>query len=270
MFICGGLIFFSASGVLAPVEGVAAVPLQWLSGVFNRLALSLTGGVTDLAELQYLQERNAQLEETIAQFQQELAELRELSSDYRRLTELLNYTTSTADVETITADVIAVDQNAFLRTIIINRGVRDGGAVGMPVVTGQGLVGRIVQVSANAAQVLLITDQSSRVSARLQTSRAEGSVWGQLSGSLLVRFIPLNAQVEEGDLIITSGLGGNFPPDIVIGQVVNVTRTDLDQEAEVRSLVNFDTLEFVLVITDFQPVDISIFQQPENPTTPGS
>jgi len=262
VFICSGLIFFSAGGVLAPIEGIVAVPLQWLSGIFNNIALSLTGGVSDLAELQYLQERNAQLEETLAQFQSELAELREIASDYRRLTELLDYTAAVpSEQEHITADVIAIDQNAFLRTIVINRGARDGVAIGMPVTTGQGLVGRITQVSANAAQVLLITDQSSYVSARLQTSRAEGSIQGQLSGSLVMNFIPLNTQVSEGDLVITSGLGGNFPPDIVIGQVVSTNRTDLDQEAEVRSLVNFDTLEIVLVITSFQPVDISIFQQ---------
>jgi rod shape-determining protein MreC len=264
MLLCGGLIFLSASGVITPLQGIVATPLQWVSGIFNNIALSLTGGVSDLAELQYLQDRNAQLEDTLAQFQSELAELRELSSDYRRLTDLLNYTTTApSDQEHITADVIAVDQNAFLRTIIINRGARDGLIVGMPVATGQGLVGRISQVSANASQVLLITDQSSFVSARLQTSRAEGTVEGQLSGSLQMILIALNSQVEEGDLVITSGLGGNFPTDVVIGQVVSVSRTDLDQQAEVRSLVNFDTLEVVLVITSFQPVDISIFEQPD-------
>jgi rod shape-determining protein MreC len=264
MFLCGGLIFLSASGVIAPLEGIVATPLQWMSGILNDVALSLTGGVTDLAQLQSLQERNAQLEETLAQFQSELAELRELSSDYRRLTDLLNYTnTAPSEQEYVTADVIAIDQNAFLRTIIINRGVRDGLVVGMPVVTGQGLVGRILEISANASQVLLITDQSSFVSARLQTTRAEGTVEGQLSGSLQMSLITLNTEVAEGDLVITSGLGGNFPTDIVIGQVVSVSRTDLDQQAEVRSLVNFDTLEVVLVITSFQPVDISVFQQPE-------
>jgi rod shape-determining protein MreC len=264
LLLCGGLIFLSASGILAPVEGVAAAPLQWLAGIFNRAALSITGGVTDLAELRSLRQRNAELEERLADFQSELVELREIASDYRRLVELLDYTTTRENEEFVTADVIAVDQNAFLRTVIINRGARDGLALGMPVVTGQGLIGRISQVSANAAQVLLITDQSSFISARLQTARAEGSVQGQLSGSLLMNFITLNTTIQEGDLVLTSGLGGNLPPDLVIGQVVSVRQTDLDQEVEVRSLVDFDTLEFVLVITSFEPIDISVFeQQPE-------
>ncbi|NWF68221.1 MAG: rod shape-determining protein MreC [Chloroflexi bacterium] len=270
LFLCGGLIFLSSAGVLAPLEGLTAAPLQWASGIINNLTLRLVSGVSDVAELQTLRQRNAELEEALAQFQSELVELREIASDYRRLSELLDYTTATTEQEFVTADVIAVDQSAFLRTIIINRGARDGIAIGMPVVTGQGLVGRVLQVSANAARVLLVTDQSSFVSARLQTSRAEGSVNGRLSGSLLMQFIALNAGVQEGDLVITSGLGGNFPPDIVIGQVVSSRQTNLYQEAEVRSLVSFDTLEFVLVITSFQPVDLSVFEaEPASPTTAG-
>jgi rod shape-determining protein MreC len=135
----------------------------------------------------------------------------------------------------------------------------------MPVVTRQGLVGRIVQVSASAARVLLVTDPSSAVSARLQTTRVEGSVIGQLSGTLRMTFIPLGQTIQEGDLVITSGLGGNFPPDIVIGQVTSIRQFEFElyQEAEIRSLNNFDTLEFVLVITNFQPVDLSVFEQNE-------
>lgn len=263
MFLCAGLIVTSQVGLLAPIEGIAAVPLNILSGIFNRIALSLTNGAEDFAELQSLRERNADLEEALAQFQAELVELREIASDYQRLAELLDYTTTVSNQEFLAADVINVDTSGFLRTITINRGTRDGVAIGMPVVTRQGLVGRILEVSANAARVLLVTDPSSAVSARLQTTRVEGSVVGQLSGNLRMTFIPIGQAIQEGDLVITSGLGGNFPPDIVIGQVTSIRQFEFElyQEAEVRSLNNFDTLEIVLVITNFQPVDLSIFEQ---------
>jgi rod shape-determining protein MreC len=265
MFLCAGLIVTSQAGLLAPVEGIAAVPLNILSGIFNRIALSITNGAEDLTELQTLRERNADLEEALAQFQAELVELREIASDYQRLAELLDYTTTVTNQEFLAADVINVDTSSFLRTITINRGTRDGLAVGMPVVTRQGLVGRIVKVSANAARVLLVTDPSSAVSARLQTTRVEGSVVGQLSGALRMTLIPLGQTIQEGDLVITSGLGANFPPDIVIGQVTSIRQFEFElyQEAEIRSLNNFDTLEIVLVITSFQPVDLSIFEQDE-------
>lgn len=263
LMLCVGLIAASRAGVLAPIEGVIAAPLNAITGVLNRVALSLSNAAQDIAEIQSLRQRNADLEEALAQFQSELVELREISSDYQRLAGLLDYTTRAQNQQFVAADVVGVDQSSFLRTITINRGARDGITIGMPVVTGQGLVGRVMDVTANASRVLLITDQSSAISARLQTSRVEGSVIGLTSGGLRMTFIPLNATVQEGDLVLTSGLGGNFPPDIVIGQVTSVRELqfELYQEAEVRSLINFDTLEFVLVITSFQPVDVSTFEQ---------
>jgi rod shape-determining protein MreC len=263
MFVCAGLIVTSQSGLLSPVEGIAAVPLNILSAILNRIALGITNGAEDLTELQSLRERNADLEEALAQFQAELVELREVASDYQRLAELLDYTTTIRNQEYLAADVISVDSSSFLRTVSINRGTRDGLSVGMPVVTRQGLVGRVVAVSANAARVLLVTDPSSAVSARLQTTRVEGSVVGQLAGTLRMTFIPLGQAIQQGDLVITSGLGGNFPPDIVIGQVTSIRQFEFElyQEAEIRSLNNFDSLEIVLVITNFEPVDLSIFEQ---------
>ncbi len=263
LIIAAGLILGSQLGVFRSVEGIASVPLNFVSGVFNRITFALSGSVGNLADIETLQKRNADLEEALVQFQSELVDLREIASDYQRLADLLDYTSTTQNEEFVTANVIAnADPNSFLRTIVIDRGVRDGIAVGMPVVTKQGLVGRIYKVTANASQVLLLTDPSSSISGRLQTTRAEGSVSGELSGDLRMTLIPLNESVQEGDLVITSGLGGNLPPDIVVGQVTSVQRSEFElyQQAVVRSLNNFDTLEIVLVVTNFQPVDLSVFE----------
>jgi rod shape-determining protein MreC len=268
LLICASLILASRSGLLAPVEGLLATPLNALSGFFNRIALSVSQSINRPADIESLRKRNAELEEALAKTQSELIELREIASDYQRLSDLLRYTAGVRNQQFIAAEVIGQDENPQLRTIAINRGARDGLSVGMPVVTRQGLVGRVLNVSANAARVLLVTDPSSAVSARLQTTRAEGSVLGQLSGNLRMTFIPLNATVQEGDLVITSGLGGNFPSGLVIGQVTSKNQLDARgfQEAELRSLNNFDTLEIVLVITNFQPADLSVFEN----TTPGA
>jgi len=263
LLVAIGLIVASQTGLLSPFEEVLAVPLNAISGVFNRFALAVNDYTTRFNDVQTLQARIADLEEALALYQTELVEAREIVSDYERLTSLLDYRNSVLDQETITADVIGVDVGGGLRTIAINRGTRDGIAVGMPVVTGQGLVGRVIQISANAARVMLVTEPTSAVSARLQTTRVEGSVVGLASGNLLMELIPLDSSVREGDLVMTSGLGGNFPPDVVIGQVTSVRPSErgLYQEAQVRSLVNFDTLEFVLVVTDFQPIDLSVFEE---------
>ena len=266
LLFCLGLMILSQTGLLSPLEDLASIPLNIISGALNNMTLSVVGGVTDLAELRELRQRNADLEEALAQFQTELVELREIASDYERLTELLNYTTTTTSQAFVTADVINVDQTGLRRTITINQGARDGVEIGMPVVTGQGLIGRIMDVSANAARVLLITDRDSAVSARLQSSRVQGSVRGQLSGNLRMTMIPLGDVIQVGDLVMTSGLGGNFPPDIVIGVVTSIRQFEFElfQEAEVTSLNNFDTLEFVLVMTSFEPIDIGVFDQVED------
>jgi rod shape-determining protein MreC len=262
IIIALGLIIASRAGVLTPIENILATPLNAIGGFFNRIALSLSLGVGDLADIQSLQQRNAELEEALARFQAELVELREVNNDYQRLAEILEYTTNIANQEFVTADVIGVDQSSTLRTISVNRGTRDGIAVGMPVITPQGLVGRVTEVSANASRVRLITDLSSFVSARLLGTRAQGTVQGQVSGNLIMTYIPLGEGVRVGDIVQTSGLGGNFPPDLPIGQVTSVDQTELYQEAQIRSLISFDTLEIVLIITNFQPIDLSVFNQP--------
>ncbi|MCK6579156.1 MAG: rod shape-determining protein MreC [Anaerolineae bacterium] len=263
LLIAGGLILASAAGLLSPFEGIASAPLETVSGFFARFGRALNDNITRFNDMQALQQRIADLETALALYQEELVELREKASDYDRLTSLLDYVQTARNQEFVTADVIGNDQTALLRTIIINRGTRDGIAAGMPVVTGQGLVGRVIQVSANASRVLLISDPSSSVSARLQNTRDEGAVVGQTSGTLLMEFIPLDSQLRDGELVITSGLGGNFPPDLVLGQVTNVrlAPSGLYQIAQMRSLVSLDTLEFVLVITDFQPVDLGAFEE---------
>ena len=133
--------------------------------------------------------------------------MREIASDYDRLAGLLNYTTSAENQEFVTADVIGRDQNAVIRSIIINRGSRDGIAIGMPVVTELGLVGRVIRVSADASQVQLITDENSAVSARLQTTRDEGSVIGQLSGGLRLTFVNLDSNIIERRFGLYIGVG---------------------------------------------------------------
>jgi rod shape-determining protein MreC len=261
VLVCIVLIFFSSTGELAWLEDVLAQPLNALSGLVSgggRTVESLTTGRRTYEELEtYV----ASLETQLARITGELVSLREIGADYQRLADLANYVSQAQNQEVLAADVIARDTVSSLRTIVVNRGARDGVRVGAPVVTGQGLVGRVMNVSANAARVQLITSEFSSVSARSQTNRVEGAVIGLASGALRMTLLPQGAQVQVGDLILTSGLGGNLPPDIVIGQVTSTRQfqSDIEQSAEVRSFIDFDRLEIVLIVTSFDPVDLSVF-----------
>jgi rod shape-determining protein MreC len=152
--------------------------------------------------------------------------------------------------------------------VIINRGSDDGLRRGMTVVTQQGLVGRISRVTAASANVQLITDPSMSINVRLQPSRDRAVLSGTITGDLILGFIPQEANVNPGDLVLTSGFGGNYPPNILIGQVTSLRSQDYDlfQSGSVQPVVDFEQLEIVLIITNFQPIDLGpLLPPPEEP-----
>lgn len=256
------LIVLSANGVLSPLESIISFPLSLISGLMNQIALQLSGDINDLTELRYLRQRVDDLEELVGQYQTEQIDSRELQLDFELLANLMNYSQVNETNRYLPSEIIANEASGLFEGIIINRGSRDGVAVGMPVVTELGLVGRIIDVRANVALVLLITDSNSSVSARLQSTRAQGSVQGTAGNQLRMTFIPLNTPIQINEVILTSGLGGNFPAGLIIGRVESVRQFEFElfQEAEISSLIDFDSLEFVLVVTSFQPVDLSDFE----------
>ena len=216
----------------------------------------------DVARLSQL---NDQYEAEIARLQSQIIELQQQNSELEVLSALLDFARTHAENEYITAAVIGRDVSPFLHYIIINRGSDDGLRRGMPVVSSQGLVGRVAAVTADGARVQLITDPGTAINVRIQPSGAEGSLAGSITGDITVENIPQDAAIQTGDLVLTSGLGGNFPPDMLIGQVSGVRQrpVELFQAANIEPVVDFSQLEIVLVIVNFRPVNIG----PLIPTT---
>ncbi|MEZ4636135.1 MAG: rod shape-determining protein MreC [Caldilineaceae bacterium] len=158
---------------------------------------------------------------------------------------------------------------------MLDLGRQHGIAVGMPVVNDQGLVGRISEVNESTSKVLLITDADSTVNAILQSSRLTGVITGRPGEDPVMGFIPQGSEVSVGEIVLTSGMGGNFPKGIPIGQVTEVRQRDFDvfQEATIRPTVDFGRLELVMIITNFDPLEIVeefdiIPQFPANVTPP--
>jgi rod shape-determining protein MreC len=218
------LIILSLIGMLAPAESAGRVPLTFLEDFFGGASTSFEGTASELAEIRGLRVRNAELEQALIDLQSEVAELREYRSDYDRLAELLNYTTR-EDWNYVAADVIGRDTTG-VQAVHIDRGTRDGVEVGDPVVSQAGLVGRVTEVSATGAEVLLITDPASSVNARVQSSRDNGLVQGTISGDLILAFLDTEAEVLPGDLVVSSGETQAFPADLILGQVTSVSLTD--------------------------------------------
>ncbi len=185
--------------------------------------------------------------------QGELDALEELRLANERLRELLEFR-ETAGVEAIPARVVAEDATSWFRTVVIDKGTRDGLAEGMAVVVPAGVVGRVLKVSAGEARVLLITDASSAAAALVQRTRTRGVCRGRGEG-LTLEFALRQEDIQVGDRIITSGMGGVFPKGLLIGSVVKVERGDygLFQAVEITPAADFSRLEEVLVLVREAP-----------------
>jgi rod shape-determining protein MreC len=206
-----------------------------------------------------LRQRNAELEGEVAELQAQVIQLQQEVGETQILAALVDFIRVRPENRYRAAAVIGRDPSPFLHYIIINLGSNEGILRGMPVVTDQGLIGRVDAVIADAARVQLITDPGSSINVRLQNAKTEASLVGSVTGDVTLQLIPQDINVQSGDLVLTSGLGGGYPPDLIIGQVVNVRSRDFDlfQQATVQPVVDFNRLEIVLVIVNFKPVDIS-------------
>jgi rod shape-determining protein MreC len=237
-----------------------AAPLQ-------EVLASVTRGVTDLREffvdVEECRAENEDLQLMVDQLIIENVRLREAEIENVNLRAQLNFKQANPSFELLSAQVIGRDPSNLAGYLIIDRGREEGVAVGMPVLTDRGLVGRVTETAPHSSKVLLITDPSSSANALIQESRATGVVQGSVAQGLVMRYIQQTEEVEPGDLVLTSGLGGNFPTRLIIGQVTSVVKKDVElfQEAEIRPSVDFGRLEMVMVLTSFQPIEFEAEQQ---------
>ena len=249
------------AGLLQPVEDLLlriTAPIQEsISGISTRLDKV----VQTARDLRELRQRNEELEAENAALLLDNVRLREIETEAALLRDLLNFTQPNPSYEIKGAHVvgrtIGQDPSNLQRYITLDVGRESGIERNMPVITGRGLVGRISEVGETWSRVLLIIDPQSTVNALTQSTRASGAVQGQADGSLVMRTIPQGDAVSVGDTVFTSGLGGNFPRQLLIGQIIEAERKDYElyQSAVVQPTVDFDHLEVVLIITDFEPIE---------------
>jgi len=254
-----GLVLLALGGYLAPISRIALNPFiavqSWIATRYQAVQ-EFIRAPQDTARLR---QRNSELEAEVAQLQSQIIDLQQQLAGTNVLSALVDFARANPENRYQAAAVISRDPNPFLHYVIINRGSDDGLRRGMPVVTQQGLIGRIVAVTALAARVQLITDPASTVNVRLDPSQAQAVLLGQITGDVVLEMIPQDAKVQPGDLVLTSGLGGGYPPNILVGQVASIRSQDQDifQTASVQSVVDFSQVEIVLVITNFKPIDIN-------------
>jgi rod shape-determining protein MreC len=252
------LLVLSLSGFLASLQGLALRPVAAAQEWIAVRATTLRNLLAAPGDVVTLRQQNSELQAEVARLQREVITLREQAAEAEILGGLLNYARSKPESRYLAANVIGRDVSPYLRSIWIGSGTDNGIARGMPVVTERGLVGRVVEAFPTAARVQLITDPQAAVNVRLQDSRAEGVTVAQPNGELWMDQINQGVEVAVGALVLTSGLGGGYPPDVIVGQVASVRTRDYElfQQAVLQPGVDFENLEIVLVITSFQPLPV--------------
>ncbi len=247
------LLFFQELGWLQPVESILAVPLTPLQRLVADLGRNALDAVGFLREIRNLQEEVRRLRAQVEDLQTENTRLRELAAENAELKTLLGIVQESPQTTFVAATVIGYETDPYLRYLILDVGTRHGVREGMPVITrGSALVGRIAAADLNRSRVRLLTDTGSQVGALLGTTRASGIVIGQPDGSLLLDFVLPDEEIRPGDVVLTSGVGGQIPRALVIGQIAEVVGSgEPFRRARIRPAVDPRRLTYVLVITSF-------------------
>ena len=202
-----------------------------------------------LSEINKLKEQNQKLTEKLTASQIDKNDLVELKLENETLKKQLGFIETHKDRELVPAKIIGRDPVSYLGYIIIDKGTSDGIMTGMAVITDGALVGKVTDAQIGSATVTLITSKKSLVQAMLQTSRVQGILRGGMSGIVLDN-IPQDIEAKNGEMVITSGLGGDIEQGIMIGTISGTesSKAEIFKTLSIQPIVDFTKLELVFVL----------------------
>ncbi len=259
-------IVLSESRTLDPVQNlsltVAAPPEDGLRELADPIADFFEG----LFNRGDLKRENERLRQEVERLQAQVAAAKDAERRMQELEEALDVKESRPDDEFVVGDIIAQDPSGVKRALAIDRGSKDGLDEGMVVLSRSGsLVGTVSRVYEDFAWLRLITDPNSAVNIVVLAdgdeggTEARGVAGGDLSGRLSLEMVPAEASLTEGDLVTTSGLGGNYPRALLVGSVRSVEDRPqaLFKKATVEPAADLSALDTVMVIISFLPARLA-------------
>ena len=233
----------AANQIRGVVIGIASPMLDALSRPVESVNQVIQEGTSFLS----LREENRRLLEAVDRGKRWELSARQLEQENAQLRALLKLK-SVPSPAFVSARVIGDSGSAYVRTLLVNAGANDGVAQGQAAVTGDGLVGRIVEVGRRAARVLLITDLNSRVPVIIENTRQPAVLAGDNGPTATLAFLPRDAEVEVGARIVTSGHGSVLPPGLPVGVVTSV----VGALVRVQPIADLRRVEYVRLL-DWQP-----------------
>ncbi len=232
------------------VKKIALETVAPVYKIFNGSIQGVQHAWRDYFLLVGIQEENQTLKKKINELKAVIVSYREGYLEAQRLKKLLSIT-DRYQYHFTAVRVIGREQATLSRTVLINKGSSDGLKNGMPVMAYPGLIGRLIDVSRNVSRVLLFIDENSHVDAIVQRNRIQGIISGAGFRGMTLKYIPKTQDVQKGDVIISSGMGGIFPKGWLIGQVISVDRQSdgLFLKIDVAPFVDLSKLEELLILS---------------------
>ncbi|MDQ4082146.1 MAG: rod shape-determining protein MreC [Actinomycetota bacterium] len=251
----------SSGGVLHGAQRIGASVLTPFGVAAERVARPFRDAYGWTSDLIAAKGENARLREEIETLRRQAIENETAAQENAQLKNLLKYIEGPrfpADYDPVVTRIVVQPQNVFRQEVVVAAGSSDGVRVDDPVVTNEGLVGTIAEVTPNAAKVRLLTDQQSAASAVVLETQADGIVLhGPSDDSLVLDRVPKDEQVEQGDIVVTAGsrvgrFESLFPRGIPICAVTAVSQRDVDfyKRIQCTPLVDFDSLHEIIVLVE--------------------
>lgn len=247
------------TGVLNPFQGAFLKVTSPIDGAFTSVFRPVATFLSDAGSLNDLRDENARLRVENEDLKNKIVSLQQDAERVKELEEALKITQGAGGDTRLAASIVHRDSSAFSDVVSINRGSSSGVKPGMVVLSAQGsLIGTVTKAFDDQSFVRLITDSKSKVNAQVFESKAEGSLRGNPGRTLTLDLA--QADIKVGDRVVTSGLGGNYPPGVPIGVVSEVSGTtqDLFRKVKVEPVVRLSTAQTVLVLTSFLPQRLGI------------
>jgi rod shape-determining protein MreC len=248
-----------------PVQKMVSTPIEFAQHAFR-----------DYVALLEVRDQNEALQERLAAVTEENLQLREALVASGRLARIAEMRDD-FEIPMLPAELVGLDVSAWFRSGLIDRGRQHGVFSGMPVINEHGLVGLVTTTSRSAAKLMLLIDRQSAVDAVVQRSRSRGIVRGSRGDDLEFEFVVRDGDVQPGDVLVTSGLGGVYPKGLRIGEVTQVSDSEskMLRTAAVRPAVDFGRLEQVFVMLRRGPTMELLYATDEGdsadaPERPGS
>jgi rod shape-determining protein MreC len=226
--------------ICSPLQKASTLVIKTVQGTFQKYIFLVN-----------LERENRMLKQKIAELQEENHRSKEVTLAFDRLKQLLQFREKNFP-SMIGAEVIGQDPSSWFKSVTIDKGERDGVKKGMAVISPAGVIGQILKTAPHYATVLLITDYNSAVDSIVQGTRAKAIVEGKGENRCQLKYLLRTEEVAVGDAVVTSGMAGNFPKGLMVGEIKKVDKKGYGvfQYAELAPSVDLTKLEEVFVIME--------------------